>query len=162
MTLGLSRDPRLYALGKMQTVKGGDLQDASLRSGNPVTVWREKVPDDKRAWWGHGGFTEQNVPSVYQRGTIVNTASGANIDGTLHVAITDSDGDPLYREPVNDLESLRDMASESRTERDEQVAHSPGANPGRYLELQIEADDSSDGDVIDSAASTLRQYYSTA
>ena len=76
--------------------------------------------------------------------------------------ITDSDGDPLAREPINDLDALREMVGEDRTEREEQPAQQPAAQAARYLELQVEADSESDGSTVDPSTSELKLHYTTA
>jgi len=162
MSRSLTDAPRLYPRGDRQIIRASALMAATLRAGNRITVWRKQIEDDKVAWWGHGGYTDQNVPSVYKQGDLVEDSVQNAISGTLYAVITDSDGDPIAREPINDLDALREMVSQARTEREEQPAKQPGASSARYLELQIEADQSSDGVTVDPVNSSLKLHYSTA
>ena len=161
MSRSLQDAPRLYSQGDKQIIRSGDLIGATLREGNRITVFREQVEDDKVAWWGHGGYPNDRAPSVYKYGDLQDD-SGSAVDGTIYAVITDSDGDPLAREPINDLDALREMVSEDRTEREEQPAQQPAAQSARYLELQVEADSGSDGATVDPSASKLKLHYTTA
>lgn len=162
MSRSLRDSPRLYSAGDKQIIRAADLTEATLREGNRITIFSEQVEDDKVAWWGHGGYPRDRAPTVFKYGDLVEKSSQNAINGTIYAVIADSDGDPLAREPINDLDALREMVSEDRTEREEQPAQEPAANSARYLELQVEAGSGSDGVTVDSTNSELKLHYTTA
>lgn len=170
MTTQLVREPRLREEGDRQTLRAEDLDQETLRAGNRITVHRHKVADDKVEWWGHGGRPEQSGRTSYTKGDLVASGNGAgaagdNIQAEIHVAITDSDGDPLARRVYSDVEELREALAESRTDRPAMPAMATEdgniAGSGRYLELQLEAKSASDDVEVDPAASELKLYYTS-
>lgn len=159
MVRSLRTKKGLYELGDRRTIRAGQLSDEVLRAGNDITVFREKVPSDKQFWWGHGGESRTSGNTVHTKGDVVRAADGASIDGEVVLAITDSDGDPLAKRTYADLESLREAINESRSERPMMAAMGPAAGSDRYIELRINADAANDSDTVDSAASTLKLFY---
>jgi len=171
MTTQLVREPRLAEQGNRQTVRSGDLNDGeTLRAGNRITVFRTEVASDKVAWWGHGGRPGQPGRTSYTKGDLVASGNGTgtdgdNIEAEVHVAFTDSDGDPIARRVYADADSLREAIAEARTDRPAMPAMATEngnvAADGRFLEIQLQAKPASDGVELDPADSTLKMFYTT-
>ncbi|RDZ41606.1 hypothetical protein C5B89_06600 [Haloferax sp. Atlit-47N] len=151
--------------GDVRPIRGSDLDQETLKAGAEVTVYREKVPQDKDLWFGAGGKDRASADSSPMHADIVASGNGSGtagdtIGGTLYAAITDSDGRALYTRKLGDLELLSEFASESPTERPLMYSLAPYAMPGRFVEFRIDADANSDGKEIDPAASNVMLYRS--
>jgi hypothetical protein len=148
-----------------KAVKGSHLEQTTLRAGDDVTVYREKRPDDKIQFWGHGDSNRMNGNSVHKYAELVASGGGAGtagdaIQGDLIVAITDSDGRIKAERNIGDLQELADAAADARTERPLMEALAPYAEQGRYMEVIVNADAASDGVEVDPSASNARVWYS--
>lgn len=142
-----------------KAIKAAHLDGATLRAGDDVTIYRQKRPDDKTQWFGHGGQNRQSGNTAHKYADLIDGA-GNEIEGDLIAAITDSDGRVLVERTVGDLDVLRDAANDPRTERPVMPALAPFLKQGRYMELRINADPGSDGVTLDPSASSQRVWYS--
>ncbi|POG56680.1 hypothetical protein [Haloferax marisrubri] len=152
--------------GDVRPIRGSDLDQDTLKSGSEVTVYREKVPQDKDLWFGAGGKDRESADSSPMHADIVATGNGSGtagdtIGGTLYAAITDSEGRAMFTRKLGDLELLSEYASESPTERPLMYSLAPYATAGRYIEFRIDADSASDGKEIDPANSDVMLYRSS-
>lgn len=148
-----------------KAVKASHLNQTTLREGDDVTVFRERRPDDKLQWWGHGDEDRQEGSSAFKYAELVASGGGtANagdaIEGDIIIAITDSDGRILVERQAGDVDELTDAANDSRTERPMMPAYAPYLTQGRYREVIINADAASDGAELDPSASSARLWYS--
>ncbi|SEF56402.1 hypothetical protein [Halobellus limi] len=152
--------------GSPRAIKSSHLDgDEALRAGQHIVVWERQVPADKTNWFGHGG---EDSPLDLKRMYADLEASGAGsgtdgdpIEGDVMVRITDSSGDEVKaQKELGDLGTLRDAASDERTERPAMPAMGPYAYPHRKLQLVVVADSASDGNQIDTADSSCRFWYS--
>lgn len=142
-----------------------DWQQATLRAGDDVTVYREKMPDDKIAFPGHGGTNKMVGKVAYLYAELLASGNGAGtagdpIEGELIECITDSDGRIVdnNERTVGDLENLAEAANDPRTERPNHPIAEPGAKPGRYIEYRVVPDESVDGYELDPDASSGKLY----
>lgn len=143
-------------------VKQGHLTDATLQSGNEITVFAKPVPADKVYAWGDGRKSRDNGTPAFIYADI-NTATPTDIEGDLYAVITDSEQrDVLARKFVGDLTTLSDAAADPRTERPILPIHAPVARQDQHIELRVVADAASDGATVSSADSDVRLYYSEA
>jgi hypothetical protein len=140
-------------------------QAATLRAGDDVTVHREKVPDDKVAFPGHGGMERLSGKVAYIYANLVASGNGEGtagdpIKGELIECITDSDGRIVdgNERSLGALEDLAAAEDDSRTERPTHPIGDPGAKPGRYLEYRVVPDDSVDGYELDPDASSGKVF----
>jgi len=148
-----------------KSVKGGHLEQTTVREGDDVTLYREKRPDDKLQWVGHGGENRMSGNTAHKFAKLVASGAGTAtagdvLQGDLIVAITDSDGRILAERQLGDSQELADAESDARTERPTQPALAPYLTQGRYLEILFNADAESDGAEVDPANSTARIWYS--
>jgi len=148
-----------------KAVKASHLDQTTLREGDDVTVYRERRPDDRVQWWGHGDESRQNSNSAHKYGELVASGNGtANagdaIEADVIVAITDSAGRILAERQVGDVDELTDAANDSRTERPMMPAYAPYLTQGRYREVIVNADVASDGAELDPENSSARFWYS--
>jgi hypothetical protein len=163
-TLQFSR--QLAALdANKKPIKATHLDQTEVRAGDDVTVYREKKPDDKFWYWGHGGQNRQSGNTAHKYADIVCSGNGSGtsgdpVEGDVYVAITDSDGRVLAERHVGDISTLADAADDARTERPVMPALAPYLTQGRYIEVLINADADSDGMEIDPSASSARLWYS--
>lgn len=151
--------------GDKQSIKAEHLEAATLRSGDDITVYREKRPDDKLQWFGHGDDDRMNGSTAFKYADLVASGNGSGtagdqIEGELIAAITDSDGRVLAERTIGDLDTLADAAQDNRTERPPMPALAPYLTQGRYMELRINADQASDGVELDPTNSSQRVWYS--
>jgi hypothetical protein len=148
-----------------KSIKARDLDGTqTLSAGQDITVLRERRPDDKVQWFGHGTDDDEGR-TAYKYADIVASGAGTGaqgdpIEGEVVVAITDSDGNVLADHTVGSCEELREMAGEARTDRDRFPALAPWMKQGRYREVLINVDDTSDGVQLDTDASSGRIPYS--
>ncbi|MBC9985157.1 hypothetical protein E4P24_02060 [Haloferax sp. AS1] len=152
--------------GDVRPIRGDDLDQDTLKAGAEVTVYREKVPQDKDEWFGAGGKDRASADASPMHADVVATGNGSGtagdtIGGTLYAAITDSDGRALYTRKLGDLTLLSEFASEPPTERPLMYSLAPYATAGRYIEFRIDADSASDGKEIDPANSDVMLYRSS-
>lgn len=148
-----------------KAIKAAHLSTETLRDGDDVTVYREKRPDDKLQWFGHGGKDKRSGNVAHKYAELVASGGGTGtagdaIEGELIAAVTDSDGRVLAERTVGDLDTLAAAASDARTERPTMAALAPYLTQGRYMELRINADAASDGVELDTANSSQRVWYS--
>lgn len=142
-------------------IKAVHLDDSvTLRAGEKSVVYEEQVPADKVRWLGHG---HEDLPTgvAHMYADLVDSA-GADVEGDVFARITDSSGDDvLGQRRIGDLGTLRDAATEDRTERPNMPALGPYANPHRQIQLVVALDEgaASDGDTIDTGASSCRFWY---
>jgi len=149
------------------SVKASEMMQKELRANDDVTVYRERRPDDRVQWWGHGDENRNSGNSAHKYADLVATgngsgdaAAGDQIEGDVIIAITDSDHRILAERKVGDVDDLADAADDRRTERPMMPAYAPYLEQGRYREVIINADEESDGDELDPDASSARLYYS--
>ncbi|GGC53039.1 hypothetical protein [Haloferax sulfurifontis] len=152
--------------GDVRPIRSDDIDQDTLKSGAEVTVYREKVPQDKDFWFGAGGKNRESADASPMHTKLVASGNGTGtagdvIGGTLYAAITDSDGRALYTRKLGDLSLLAEFADQNPTERPLMYALAPYAKPGRYVEFRVDADSNSDGKEIDPAASDVMLYRSS-
>jgi len=168
MSVKLSKNAQLaQSESDKQAIKAEHLDQTTVRANDDVTVYRERRPDDKVQWFGHGGENRMSGNVAHKFADLVASGNeagtaGDQIQGDLLVAITDSDGRILAERTVGDLQTLADAAADSRTERPLMPALAPYLKMGRYMEVIVNADQSSDGVEIDPANSNMRLWYSEA
>lgn len=161
----MSADPRIADAGTKKSIKDSDMTGATLNAGNQVTVWSEQVPADKLYAHGYGSDSRNNGRTSYIYADLVASGAGTgsagdSIGGDLELVVTDSQQkDVLARYSLGDIQSLRDAASESRTDRPTHPALAPLAQEDRHLEIRVTADAGSDGVVVDPSASDARLFY---
>jgi hypothetical protein len=150
--------PQFGASSSKKRVQSGDLINATLRAGNEITIYADKVPADKAYHWGYG-FTDRQASQtsfVYLDLRASGNGSGTadeEINGQLVLAVTDStQEDVLAKRYFESLEDLRASQDDPRSERIMMPEHQPGAQEDRHLELRVVADASSDGYEVDSDA----------
>lgn len=150
--------------GNQKPVKASHLDQTTVRAGDDVTLYRQRVPDDKEQWFGHGGQDRRSGNTAHKYADLVASGNGAltagdALEGDIIVAITDSDGRILHERQVGDVDTLADAATESRTERPTMPAMAPTAPTGRYLEVIFNADPAADGAEVDPGDSSQRLWY---
>lgn len=156
-----SRSLGMNQSGDKRAIKASYLDgDATLRQGQKIEVYDEQVPADKFAWFGHGH--EAAMTSVRRKyAGLVDKANGDAIEGEVIAQVTDSSGDNvLAQRTLGDVATLAEAEAEDRSERPAMPAMEPYANPHRRLKLIIVADEASDGEKVDPAASSARFWYS--
>lgn len=162
----LQADQRLANVdANKKPVKATHLSGETLRADDDVTVYREKRPDDKTQFWGHGGENREVGSTAHKYADLVASGNGTGtagdqVEADVIVAITDSDGRILAERQVGDVATLADAANDPRTERPMMPALAPYAEQGRYMEVIINADSASDGVELDPSASSARLWYS--
>ena len=146
--------------GNKKPIKSGDLDGTvALVEDQAVVIHEESVPADKLRWWGYG-HKDLPLGQEYVYGDLVNAATGADIAGDIELRITDSRGrNEKANYELGDAQTLRDVASEDRSQRPGLPALGPYANPHRMMQVVVYADAASDGDKIDTAASTFRAWF---
>jgi hypothetical protein len=151
--------PQLGDRGNKIGVKAGDIDGTeTLRQGQEIVVYEHQIGADKIGYWGHGAEqAPTGVGRIYA--DLVNQASQANISGDLVLRVTDSTGKTVLRTyELGDIGSLRDAASEDRTDRPALPNLGPPAGPHRKLQLAVRADSGSDGEQIDTGNSSMVLY----
>lgn len=142
-------------------VSESDLTGATLRAGNEITVYSNRVPADKAYCWGYGFSNREAGENSFVYADFQNSA-GSAINGQLVLAVTDStQEDVLAKRYFQSLEDLRAAASDPRTERILMSEMQPAASEDRHLELRIVADSSSDGDTVSASNSDVKLNYGT-
>lgn len=161
----ITHNSDLAQLGSPTPRRVRDWDAATLRADDDVTVFREKIPDDKVAFAGHGGRNKLVGQVAYLYAELLASGNGAGaagdpIEGELIECITDSDGRIVdnNERTVGDLENLAEAANDARTERPLHSIGTPGAKPGRYIEYRIVPDESVDGYELDPGASSGKLY----
>jgi hypothetical protein len=161
----ITHNSDLAQLGSPTIRRVSNWQQATLRAGDDVTVFREKVPDDKVAFTGHGGRNKLVGQVAYLFAEVVASGNGAGtagdpIEGELIECITDSDGRIVDGDErtIGDLQNLAEAANDNRTERPLHPIGDPGAEPGRYVEYRIVPEKSVDGYEINPDASSGKLY----
>lgn len=168
MSQNLTKNSTLAAAdADKKSIKGGQLNQATVREGDDVTLYRERRPDDKTQWFGHGGENRMSGNTAHKYADLVASGDGSGtegdqLQGDIIVAITDSDGRILAERQFGDSQELADAADDARTERPTQPAVGPVLGQGRYAEVIFNADAESDGAEVDPANSTARVWYSEA
>lgn len=150
-----------------KSIKGANLSQTTVREGDDVTLYRERRPDDKIQWFGHGGEDRTSGNTAHKYADLVASGNGSGtagdqLQGDIIVAITDSDGRILAERQLGDSQTLADAAADARTERPTQPAVAPYLEMGRYKEVIFNADAASDGVELDPSASSARIWYSEA
>jgi hypothetical protein len=164
MPVYLSPDGRLAGAGSKESIRSGDLDQDTLKSGTEVTVFSKQVNDDQLLYHGFGP-ERRSAASGFVFLDLVASGNGTGnagdkITGDVVLAITDSEGDRvLAATTFESLEELRDSSASDRTERIIESALSPFARSGRQIEVRVEADAASDGVEIDPSASTGKLYF---
>ncbi|WP_338905236.1 hypothetical protein [Salinibaculum marinum] len=154
-------------MGDKRNIVAADLDQDTLKAGTEVTVWSQKVPDDKVLFWGHGRAQREYADAfvfaeLLASGNGTGTA-GDELSGELVLAITDSQQRRVLASTVFDtLGELADAKADDRTNRPIMAALAPYAKPGRHIEIRIRAASGSDGKELDPSASSARLYYSEA
>lgn len=154
--------------GSRRAIKAGHLRgDETLRQGQKIVVYDEKVPSDKTRWFGYGlEGLPMGVARMYAE--LVASGDGAGsagdaIEGDVRVRVTDSTGDNIIASrELGDLGTLADAANDERTERPKLPALGPGGSGDRRLQVVINADEPSDGVQIDPTESQARFWYTQA
>jgi hypothetical protein len=160
----LYRETDLYNRGSKEPISSSDLDTETVKANTEVTIWSKQVNQDQVLFHGHGSHV-RDVAEAFAYLDLVATGNGSGTDGDpingkLVLAITDSDQRRVLRSiTFDELDELRDAASENRSERPIEEAHAPFARPGRFLELRVEADTASDGYEIDPTDSSGRLWY---
>jgi len=166
MPAKLQPNAKLAALdADEKPVKASHFDSVELRANQDTTVYRERKPDDKFQFWGHGGNNRQVGTTVHKYADLVASGNGTGdagdqIEADVIVAITDSDGRILAERQVGDVSTLADAMDETRTERPMMPALAPYLEQGRYREIIINADEASDGVELDTTESSARFWYS--
>lgn len=167
MSMDLYTEPRLADTGRQQVVKGADLENATLRAGNEITIWSKQVKADTILFHGHGSNNRQRGQNAYIYAELLADGTGAGTDGdalsgTLVACITDSEQqDVIARREIGDLETLADAKNDARTERPVLPALAPYATQDKHLEYRVVADAASDGKTV-ANDSNVRLYHSRA
>lgn len=151
--------PSFYNAGDKEPIPAGEFYETTVKSQTEVTVWDKKVNQDQVLFHGHGP-ADREFAEAFVNLDLQSKNNGA-INGKVVLAITDSDQRRVLASTTFDsLEQLRAASNESRTNQIVEDALGPYANPGRYLEVRVEAVPGSDGNEIDASASSGQLYYS--
>lgn len=144
-------------------VQAGDTTSTTLRAGNEITIYSEKVPADKVYHWGYG-FSDRDAgeTSFVYADLKDNSSTPVNLEGQLVLAVTDStQEDVLAKRYFQSLEDLRAAEADNRTERILMSEMQPAASEDRHLELRVVADSASDGLTYSPSNSTVKLNYGT-
>jgi len=164
MSQDLEIDRRLADVGRPQTVKGEDLDSATLRGGEEITVFTETVKADTVLFHGHGSNDRERGQSAHIYAEVLADGTGAGTDGdeiggTLVAVLFDSEQrDVLARREIGDLGVLADAKADARTERPLFPAMSPYARRDKILAYRIIADSASDGKVVANDSNVHLEY----
>lgn len=162
--------PKLYpesglaGRGDKETVRPSQFGQETLSADNEVTVWSEEVKQDQALYHGFG-VRERSYAEAFVGLDLVatgnGTASGGDpIKGDVVLAVTDSEQRRVLASVTFEgLGELRDSLAEVRSDRIVEPAMAPFAQPGRHLEIRIDADPDSDGAELDPDASDGKLYY---
>jgi hypothetical protein len=146
----------------VEIIDGTMLDNATLQSGEWITIWSETVKADQELHWGYGpAFRDQAQAFAFAELFANGSGTGDDdddINGTLRFAITDSTGDTLVSKNYDSLANLKDAEADSRTERPVNPELAPSAREDRNLELKVKATSGSDGVVV-ANDSNVRLYY---
>jgi len=151
MSMDLEIDDRLANVGRPQTVKGEDLDNATLREGEEITVFTKTVKADTVLFHGHGSNNRERGQSAHIYAEVLANGNGTGTDGdeiggTLVAVLFDSEQrDVIARRELGDLGVLADAKADARTERPLFPAMSPYASRDKILAYRIIADSGSDG-----------------
>lgn len=162
----LTKNRRLAVTDANQkAIKASHREQTTVREGDDVTLYRQRRPDDKVQWFGHGTEARDSGNSAHKFADLVASGGGAGtagdaLEGEVIVAITDSDGRILAERQLGDAQTLADAADDARTERPMMPALAPFLTQGRYMEVLFNADAASDGVEVDPANSSARIWYS--
>lgn len=163
MARSLQPIPQYGVQSDKKRVTEGDLTSATLRAGNEITIYADKVPADKVYHWGYGFNNKESGQTSYVYADIKDDSSSpVDIKGQLVLAITDStQEDVLAKRYFESLGDLRAALNDKRTERPTMAEMQPAASQDRHLELRIVADAASDGKTVGPSNSDVKLNYGT-
>ncbi len=160
----LRKWPGLYNAGSKEPIPAGVMDQVELKQNTEVTVWSKQVGNDQILFHGHGRSQREYAEGFVGLDLVASGngsgTAGEAIYGEVILAITDSDQKRVLASTTLDtLSQLADALDQERTARIVEMAMAPYANPGRHLEVRVNADPSSDGVEIDPADSSGNLYY---
>jgi hypothetical protein len=155
--------PYLYPDSSPQFINGQDLTNATLQSGEYITIWSDTVAADTAQFWGFGPRSREAANASFAYAELLASGNGTGTDGDqisgkLRLAITDSTGDDIRRRVFGDLDDLADAKSDSRTDRPMMAEVQPAASQDKSLELQVKVDASQDGVEVASDSNCKLHY----
>lgn len=144
-------------------VRGSDLDNVTLQSGEWITVWSTEVKADTALFWGFGPRNRQAADATFAYLELLANGSGTGTDGDVisgdvRYAVQDSTGDDIRRREWNDLDDLADAQAQDRTERIMQPELQPGASEDKHLALQVKVEPSQDGVVVGNDSNSKVHY----
>jgi hypothetical protein len=153
----------LYPDSSPQFINGADLDNATLQSGEYITIWSEDVKADTLKFFGFGPRNREAADASFAYCELLADGSGTGADGDqisgkLRLAIVDSTGDDIRRRVFGDLDDLADAKSDSRTDRPMQAEVQPAASQDKSLALQVKVDASDDGVVVGNDSNVKLHY----
>jgi hypothetical protein len=153
----------LYPNSSPQFINGADLDNATLQSGEWITIWSDEVKADTLQFWGFGPRNREDADASFAFCELLANGSGTGTDGDqisgkLRLAVTDSTGDDIRRRVYGDLDDLSDAKSDSRTDRPMMAEVQPAASQDKSLELQVKVDPSDDGTVVANDSNVKLHY----
>lgn len=153
----------LFPQASPQFIDGTDLDNASLQSGEWITIWSDTVAADTGQFWGFGPRNRQASAASFAFCELLANGNGTGTDGDqisgkLRLAIVDSTGDDLRRRVFGDLDDLADAKGDSRTERPMMAELQPVASEDKSLALQVKVASDQDGVEVGSDSNVKLHY----
>lgn len=153
----------LYPESEPKPIRGDDLDNVTLQSGEWITVWTSKVDADTAEFWGYGPRNREAASASFAYAEFLANGNGTGADGDaingeVRLAIQDSTNDDIRRRRIGTCSDLADAKSESRTERPMMAEWQPAASEDKYLALQIKVSSGSDGVELANDSNILLHY----
>jgi hypothetical protein len=153
----------LHPNSSPQFINGSDLDNATLQSGEWITVWSDEVKAGTLQFWGFGPRNREASDASFSYAELLANGSGTGTDGDqisgkVRLAVTDATGDDIRRRIYGDLDDLADAKSDSRTDRPMMPEVQPAASQDKSLELQVKVASSQDGVVVGSDSNVKLHY----
>lgn len=146
-----------------QFINGSDLDNATLQSGEYITVWSETVSAGTALFWGFGPENRQAADASFAYAELLANGNGTGSDGDeihgkVRLTVTDATGDDIRRRTYGDLSDLADAQADDRTERPMMPELQPAASQDKRLELQVKVDSDQDGVEVGSDSNVKLHY----
>lgn len=153
----------LHPNSSPQFINGQDLDNATLQSGEYITIWSDEVKAGTLQFWGFGPRNREASDASFAYAELLANGTGTGTDdnqisGKVRLSVTDATGDDIRRRVYGDLDDLADAKSDSRTDRPMMPEVQPAASQDKSLELQVKVDSAQDGVVVGSDSNVKMHY----
>jgi hypothetical protein len=146
-----------------QFINGADLDNATLQSGEWITIWSDEVKAGTVQFWGFGPRNRDASDASFAYAELFADGTGTGTDGDaisgkVRLTVQDATGDDIRRRVYGDLDDLADAHADSRTDRPMMPEVQPAASQDKKLALQVNVASGQDGVVVANDSNVKLHY----